>query len=302
MIKKIGKVLKSYFICRSCIRNIFDTNKCDEILIVGQPAMGDVLISCTYVPYYLNKCDKNVLVICNKKQTFVLDKLGISQYLGVDEKQLELLRYGYAKNPLLSRFFSCLLKNNKIRILDATYFMKTWICYKIPSLSLIDAIRYASLDLTQEATLSYPHVEVKYRANELNYDDNSVIINPYSKSAQIPISFFEELTQKLQKLGYTVYCNIVGDQKPIQGSIPLSCTVDEFCIHSASVFAIISIRTGLLDYCLSYSRHVIAIYDTPLNVYSYSLKHWKTATPISEIIYGDNYATAKNVIDILNTY
>lgn len=100
----------------------------------------------------------------------------------------------------------------------------------------------------------------------------SAIISPYAKSVTaLPNEVWEEIVSDLKIKGYTVYTNVVDDEKALEGTVPISPAINEMksVVEQAGLF--IGIRSGLCDVIRTANCKKIALYPD----YYYSDTKWR---------------------------
>lgn len=76
----------------------------------------------------------------------------------------------------------------------------------------------------------------------------SVIISPYANTvSELPILFWEKLVDSLNKLGFSVFTNVCGNEKAISGSFPLELPLNACGNYLEYAGYFISIRNGMCD-------------------------------------------------------
>lgn len=122
-------------------------------------------------------------------------------------------------------------------------------------------------------------VPVKPNAKRLIYKDidsipenKSVIISPYAKSVMaLDSRVWEEAVRYYTVKGYKCYTNVVGDEKPLEGTEAISPSLLEIrsVVERAGTF--IGIRSGLCDVIREARAKKIALYPD----YNYCDTKWK---------------------------
>ena len=157
-----------------------------------------------------------------------------------------------------------------------------------------DILRNDMLQIGNDAAIEYPKVpKVKVKAIpdfELR-KGRVVVMNPYSNSmGYMDITIYEEMASILRKKGYEVYTNVVGDQQPVKGSQPLDCPIFELYNICNEIPLFISIRSGIIDFCVSAKCKLFIIsfglrkFMTNDFYYTYELKYWQTGN-VTEFIH-----------------
>ena len=136
--------------------------------------------------------------------------------------------------------------------------------------------------------LAYPVIE-KSELNELDFNchEKTVIINPFSNSLSLKDeSVYSEIIGLLKSKGYTVYTNIINNQKPLCGTLELRCNLIELYNLSKRVKLFVSIRSGILDFCIGSGGKFLVLYNGDIwqgnFKKAYSLTGWKTDSAVFE--------------------
>lgn len=116
---------------------------------------------------------------------------------------------------------------------------------------------------------------------------NTVIINPYSNSMKIgSASLFQDMADELRGRNFTVFTNVTGEQQPLINTHALKCSTTELYMLSQKVKSFISIRSGIVDFCIS-SGGNFKIYYTDmwdgLFKKAYCLKGWQSGSKVEEL-------------------
>lgn len=100
----------------------------------------------------------------------------------------------------------------------------------------------------------------------------SVIISPYAKSVTaIPTDVWGKCADYYKSRGYMCFTNVVGDEKPLEGTIAISPSIMEMksVVERAGTF--VGIRSGLCDILREANAKKIALYPD----YNYCDTKWK---------------------------
>lgn len=165
----------------------------------------------------------------------------------------------------------------------------------------LDFIRDDMLRLPKDAIIQYPKInEVKISSISDFYSNSNriVVINPYSSSMDnIDFTLYSQIATSLSNRGYIVYTNIVGNQKIIEGTLPLNCPLEEFYSICNNIPLVISTRSGLIDWSITAKTNFFVIYfpfgnnsycypSTSVFFERHTLKAWGTNN-VEECIYSN---------------
>lgn len=147
---------------------------------------------------------------------------------------------------------------------------------------------------------AYPTVKSKITAEDFfENPEKTVVINPGSNSLSFDNNdIFIKITDALISEGYTVYTNVVGDQKPLPHTVQLRCSIEELYALSKEVKLFVSIRSGIVDFCISSGGSFLVLYDDSWNgdfKRAYTLHSWKTDSLIYELDYRETDEILKTV-------
>ena len=101
----------------------------------------------------------------------------------------------------------------------------------------------------------------------------AAIISPYAKSvASLPGNLWTDIVDDLRQQGYELFTNVCGDEKPLQGTKPISPRIAEMksAVERAGLF--IGIRSGICDVIKTADCRKIALYPD----YYYCDTKWKS--------------------------
>ena len=101
---------------------------------------------------------------------------------------------------------------------------------------------------------------------------NAVILSPYAKSVTaLPDSIWQEVVDSYIRQGYKCYTNVVGDEKPLEGTEAISPRITEMksVVERAGTF--VGIRSGLCDILRTAKARKTALYPD----YNYCDTRWK---------------------------
>lgn len=123
-------------------------------------------------------------------------------------------------------------------------------------------------------------------------EGKAVVLSPYAKSVTaMPDELWEKVADKYLDEGYQVYTNVVGDEKPISGTIAISPDIAEMksVVERAGTF--IGIRSGMCDVLRTAKCRKIALFPD----YNYGDTKWKAIdmyrlVEFENIVFDGDYA------------
>lgn len=101
---------------------------------------------------------------------------------------------------------------------------------------------------------------------------NAVILSPYAKSVtSLPDSLWEDIAESCRRAGLQCFTNVVGDEKPVRGTVPISPSLAEIRSVVEHAGRFIGIRSGLCDVLRTARAEKTALYSD----YNYCDTRWK---------------------------
>lgn len=120
--------------------------------------------------------------------------------------------------------------------------------------------------------------------------NNTVILNPYANSINdIPISLYEDITIRLNQMGYKVFTSVIGTQKAIKNTFPVKFQLN----HTIQILNycgyLIGTRSGFFDLSIN-SSALICVIDSISYKWSdfYRLSSWNLNEKLYEFRYKTN--------------
>ena len=264
----------------------------NEIVLVIRHGMGDLLYGMSMIDGVLKKFpDKKILIIANRKYKEVIES-----YPANDRIIFKLQEYtkSYMRKQANFMFFKglpekgwskdvidCIPRHYQVMLgylIDSPRFIGTIYRLRRNIFDLPDdtPIRYHGFK-PDKSLISIPDFEaIKHKI---------VLINPYSNSMIYTKSIYEEIVGELNRRGYVVFTNVVGEQKAVEGSLPLRCDLKEIYSIACNIPLVVSVRSGFLDLLATSGVNIFAIYDrAEYSYFSCPLHEWKSSGRVEEVV------------------
>lgn len=269
-----------------------------SVLIVNTlPAIGDSCVFLAYLPEFLKTHEKTKLIIEDSDRSYSLTKkFGInpSFILSVKKRKLAQIDALCCFGPfqfIVRRW----MREGWFIVGHPWFYIDPNVC-NIPNFTFLQLFKYSIFKLAEESQICYPKIPPIETTRTLKTP--YIILNPYSNSSFVDASFFEAVAQRLVEIGFTVYTNCPPGLPPIENTFGLNVSIDELYFLSENATAIISVRSGILDYIISNSKRIVALYDAKTNfTFCYSLRAWQTECEIFEHVYSNSLDVAKIVLE-----
>lgn len=247
------------------------------------PALGDVYFCMSYLKPYmtLNGYDKCLVCVVGNAQKQVVELFDYAYVLKLEQKDMDeaIQAVIYTDDP------ECYIVHQ-----DRPYVVDLHRALYKKCIPLETVYKCGIFGLSQDTEPVEPvnWEEFKYptaslcsgedgkdgrAADEKDTAIKTVIISPYAKSvALLPESLWSDLVDDLTERGYEIYTNVVGDEKQLEGTKPISPTIAEMktAVEQAELF--IGIRSGMCDVIKTAGCRKIALYPD----YYYCDTKWKS--------------------------
>lgn len=273
LVEKVRRVGNSVVGYRSLVLG----KRKSETIFLLSASLGDVVFGMSYISAYKHMHpEKNVKLIADKNTQFIVEAYsGYDKVLYFDKN--DKFWKIYLKDLNASRYYA--IKGQRMGIINTI----PWVKHGFRQGYCLDLLRKDySVGEDCPIQIPCPKWEKKILSIE-NFEEKKgkvIVINPYAHNNE-DCDWEEtlvEITKWLNGKGYVVYCNVIGKQKLINGTIPLRCGIDEFYKISDSIPLVISVRTGLMDWVNSTASSKVIIYTDEFDQYFrrfYSMKQWK---------------------------
>ena len=118
-----------------------------------------------------------------------------------------------------------------------------------------------------------------------------VVLYPYSSTLKVEKGggyFFEQICLLLKEKGYFVYTNVIKNQKPVPGSLPLRCSLEEMLGIASKIPFMVSLRSGICDFLVPSGLNMFVIYNKLWFYIWFRLKSWEGKGTLEELYYEES--------------
>lgn len=123
------------------------------------------------------------------------------------------------------------------------------------------------LELPDDAPIVYPHPP-KMRVTAIaDFEANKgriAVLNAYSGGKTVcgcEEDLLHSMAEVLKMRGYLVFSNIIGEQRALEGTVPLRCDLLEMYTIADEIPLIVSVRSGIMDWLISTNSKKFVIYS-----------------------------------------
>ena len=262
-------------------RKLKTNKRSDSATVVLTHLIGDSIYGLSCIENIKKKYGF-VYVIGNEKYKDIFDSYGcIDELILINDKS----EYDKIECFLNSPFLSRRAKKYKIFNTNPCIYPELLYGCKEDAISLI-ARRILGFDY--EGVSYHKLGEIKVEAIKGFYDNchRIVVINPYSTSVSfVDMELYKGICKLLSIRGFYVYTNVVGNQKAIDGSMELRCSITELYSIARHISLVVSVRSGILDLLAASGVGMFVIYENCNKNFQnmYRLSGWKTISRLREI-------------------
>ena len=233
------------------------------------PALGDVFMAMSYLPYFLEKRHVKRCMI-----GVVGDACGqVAELFRQDGQQIEV----FAQKDLDSLIQACLYSRDKnfyIAHQDRPYVVNLHRALYVKCIPLERIYCCGVFGLPLDTRPLRPGGDRlrQYSGQDIMDKGSSVIFSPYAKSVPVfPADFWTDIVRYYKDRGYSCFTNVVGREQPLPGTEGISPHICE--LQSAVEYAgtFVGIRSGLCDVIRYAGCRKIALYPD----YCYCDTRWK---------------------------
>lgn len=228
-------------------------------------ALGDIYIMMSYLPYFLEMRDikKCVVLVVGDSCAEVVKLFGEYQVEICSQKEMD---------EMIQAALYTEDKNSFIAHQDRPYVINLHKALYIKCIPLEQIYCCGVFGLPKGTPPIRPKNLKMYNNLEMIEKDNAVIFSPYAKSVTtLSKEFWKDIVNDYLQRGFQCFTNVVGDESPIEGTLPISPAISEVqsVVERAGHF--VGIRSGLCDVIRYADCEKIALYPD----YNYSDTKWK---------------------------
>ena len=252
-------------------------------------ALGDICFAMSYLPHFLASRGITECVVCVVGQACAQIVRLFGEYPVKIFSQREM-------DEIIQAAIYTEDKNSFIAHQDRPYVVNLHKALYIKCIPLEQIYCCGVFGLPKETKPYKPTAWKSYADAEKIPQGRSVILSPYAKSVTaLPNNVWEQIVEYYKERGYQCFTNVIGDEKPLSGTLPVSPKIAEVqpLVEHAGTF--IGIRSGLCDVLRYAVCEKIALYpdynycDTKWKAIDmYALEGWKN------LIVKDDFAWKKN--------
>ncbi|WP_022759215.1 hypothetical protein [Butyrivibrio fibrisolvens] len=242
-------------------------NKGKYIVFCPFRALGDVYICMSYLPLFLNKRNITDAIVCvsgmgayKTAKLFDLDSYEVKSFCQQDLDAIIQAALYYEDNDT---FIAHQDRPYIINLHKALYSR----CIPLEKMYCCGIF---GLDYSIEPMT--PNKWNEYSALSEIIPGKAVILSPYAKSViSLSDSFWEDMVRLFKDREYQIFTNVGEEEKPLQGTEPISADISEMksVVERAGLF--IGLRSGLCDVLRTAKCKKIAIFPD----YNYGDTKWK---------------------------
>lgn len=228
-------------------------------------ALGDIYFCMSYLSIFASKrgFDSTVVFVPSKACAMVVELFSNAKAKVIQQKELDAT----IQAVIYTEDQRCYIAHQ-----DRPYVINLHKALYIKCIPLETIYCCGVFGLPKDTKPIIPDKWEKYPLLDNIPKGKSAIISPYAKSVTaLPNEVWEEIVSDLKIKGYTVYTNVVDDEKALEGTVTISPAINEMksVVEQAGLF--IGIRSGLCDVIRTANCKKIALYPD----YYYCDTKWK---------------------------
>lgn len=285
--KWLIKLTMGYSVGKKALNKLLTDKQDDEVYLILLMGIGDALYGLSYLDAFIDKHPGKKIII-----------LGNERYIDLYKSYRQSAKLQFKLFPLNSKM------HNVVSFLSHPIILKEAEKYDIfmsfaggpcldASENFLSQLR-TILKVPENSAITYHGLKQAPVTVIENFEEikhKIVIINPYSNYLSDPnLLIYENLCDELSKKGFIVFTNVIKDQKPLKGSTPLNCSLQELYSIACSIPLIVSVRSGILDLLVTSDINMFVIYEDASKTvnqefyYRFTLAAWQCSGKIKEVL------------------
>lgn len=229
------------------------------------PALGDVVLTMSYLPYFLAKHEisRYVMLVVGNACADVAKMFGAEAVEVLSQREMD---------EQVQAVISQRDSNSLIAHHDRPYVVNLWKMLSVRKIPFEELYKSGVFGLSGDIE---PYIPVKLAAYEKLGQipaDHAVILAPYAKSmVNLPLEYWNAVIEFYSKKGYRIYTNVAGEEKELPKTLRLEVRLSELqsVVERAGTF--IGLRSGVCDVLKGADCRKIALYPDCF----YSSTRWK---------------------------
>lgn len=211
------------------------------LVVCPNNALGDVYLALAYLPEYRRRrrIGETVVAVTGHGCRQVAELFETAHVAVLERDSMDEL----VQAILFTDDENCIIAHhdrpytdNIIKYLDRRF------------LSFADYYRIGVYGLERDTEPTPPAGHAPYAGVADMPERRSLILSPYAKSVvQLPHDFWVDFAGKFAAEGLLVYTNVVGDEEPIRGTIPLAIPLNQIVSAAEHAGHFAGVRNGLCD-------------------------------------------------------
>ena len=237
------------------------------VTFVGFYGLGDICYELCFLDAYIEKYKKKPRAVITKKRKAIFDFYPGIKKIGYLPASLEKLIVELGYNKFIRRpYLKIATHFNEVN--KGSIFERVANIYKV--------------DVSSKKTFPKP-----FKQEDIEIPQNSVLVIPDSNWYQSELigPSINKIAQDFQKQGKHIFIN--GEKMKIEGAKNVFYSLNELLCNVHKFDAVISIRTGLLDFIINTDSRIVALLDnsekgTIMVNDGLSLKYWDAKAKVFE--------------------
>lgn len=217
-------------------------DKGNYLIIFPTSSIGDMFLSCLYLPECIKGEEENAEIISMSKAALEIG----NYFLGIESIKLISTR----EMSLLVKYIDYGVENTRVILCDYMHMFYHMAMYKnIPTRCIASYIfRLKGGYQRHFPSIWDSRLDVTLLEEKGLLKGKSVILAPYTNTVRpLPFRFWTVLAERLTEMKYKVFTNIVGKQKPVKGSQSIEIPLHQIGNYLEYAGFFVALRSGLCD-------------------------------------------------------